>query len=102
MAKSQEEVFQIVYNGLIFVGMILSIVALFIDSKSNANLYISSYTFISAGIILLIGFLIHKILKNPNASNADFFFCILIKCWSLSFANWNSFVHVIFSYFVQE
>ena len=73
MAKSQEEVFKIVYNGLIFVGMILSIVALFIDSKSNANLYISSYTFISAGIILLIGFLIHKILKSPNASNAGFF-----------------------------
>ena len=77
MAKSQEEVFQIVYNGLIFVGIILSIVALFIDSNSNANLYISSYTFISAGIILLIGFLIHKILKNPNASNADFFSAFL-------------------------
>jgi hypothetical protein len=73
MSRSQEEVFQVVYNGLIFVGVVLSIIALFIDSRTNANLYISSYTFMSAGITLIIGFLIHKILKSNNSYGGDFF-----------------------------
>lgn len=71
MPRTQEEVFQIIYNGLIFVGAILSIIALSINSKSNANISISSYTFISAGVILIIGFLISKI---PNASFFSTFF----------------------------
>jgi hypothetical protein len=73
MPKTQEEVFQIIYNGLIFVGIILSIVALSINSHSNANVSISSYTFISAGVILIIGFLINKILNLPNLSKLGFF-----------------------------
>jgi hypothetical protein len=62
MPKTQEEVFQIVYSGLIFVGSILAIITLFVNSGANANIYISSYSFISAGIILITGFLIHKLM----------------------------------------
>ena len=77
MPKTQEEVFQIIYNGLIFVGIILSIVSLSINSHSNANISISSYTFISAGVILIIGFLINKIVNSPNLSKLGFFSAFL-------------------------
>jgi hypothetical protein len=73
MPKTQEEVFQIIYNGLIFVGIILSIVALSINSHSNANVSISSYTFIMAGVILIVGFLINKILNRPDTAKIGFF-----------------------------
>ena len=73
MPNTQEEVFQIIYSGLIFVGIILSLIALSISSNSNANISISSYTFISTGVILIIGFLINKIMKRPNPETTGFF-----------------------------
>jgi hypothetical protein len=73
MARTQEEIFQIVYNGLIFVGIILSVIALSINSTANASISISSYTFIASGVILIIGLLIHKIINRPDASRIGFF-----------------------------
>jgi len=74
MPNTEDEVFKIIYSGLIFVGTILSIIALSINSTSNANISISSYTFISSGIILIIGFLITKILNRPDPNRTSFFF----------------------------
>jgi len=73
MPNAQDEVFQIVYNGLIFVGIILSIVALSVNSNSNAYISIYSYTFISSGVILIIGFLINKILNQQSYTRSNFF-----------------------------
>lgn len=78
MLKSHEEVFQIIYNGLIFVGVILSIIAFFINSNSNANIYISSYTFIIAGVILIIGYLINKILIRSTDTSIIRFLIIFL------------------------
>jgi hypothetical protein len=78
MLKSHEEVFQIIYNGLIFVGVILSIIAFFINSNSNAKIYISSYTFIIAGVILIIGYLINKILIRSTDTSIIRFFIIFL------------------------
>jgi len=76
MPKTQEQVFQIIYSGLIFVGVILSIVAFFINSKTNANVFISSYTFIISGVTLLVGFLIHKIINRTDLTLFQSFFSI--------------------------
>jgi hypothetical protein len=61
MAKTNEEILQIIYFGLVFVGAILAIISLSVTTDSSANLSISSYTFLSAGIILMIVLLSNKI-----------------------------------------
>jgi hypothetical protein len=77
MQKSQEQVFQIVYSGLIFVGVILSILSLFAGGNSTANIFISSYTFIITGVTLLVGFLIHKIINRSDLTLFQSFFILL-------------------------
>jgi hypothetical protein len=66
MYDAQEQAFQVIYKGLIFVGVILSIISLSIKSTSSATLSISSYTFIATGIVLIVGFLINKIMNRPD------------------------------------
>jgi hypothetical protein len=74
MQDAQEQAFQIIYQGLIFVGIILSIISLSISSDSNSTLSISSYSFITTGIVLLVGVLINKIMNRPNSSTSNFFY----------------------------
>jgi len=73
MLDAQEQAFQIIYRGLIFVGVILSVISLSTNSVENANLSISSYTFITCGVVLIVGFLINKIMNRPNSASTSFF-----------------------------
>jgi len=73
MLDAQEQAFQVIYKGLIFVGIVLSIISLSINSVANANLSISSYTFITSGVVLIVGFLISKIMNKHDSANTSFF-----------------------------
>lgn len=63
------DVYSIVYNSFIIVGAVLSIVSLFIDSKTAAPLSITAYTCITLGVILIMSTLINNLSLTVTMGN---------------------------------
>jgi len=77
MAKSSSDYYQLIYMCFIGVGLILSIISLFVSSTKNSNILISSYSLISFGLILMIGTFIQNILSKQNRSFFQFLLALL-------------------------
>ena len=76
--KTEGEYYQMFYMTFIRVGLLLATISIFVPSSSNSNLLISSYAFISFGLLLMIGFFIQKITSQPkNLSFSNFFLALL-------------------------
>ena len=73
MQTKTRDMYSIVYNSFIIVGGVLSIISLFIDSKTAAPLSITAYTCITLGVILIMSTLIN----NLNTSNISDLFMAL-------------------------
>lgn len=67
MQTKTTDIYSIVYNSFIIVGGVLSIISLFIDSKTAAPLSITAYTCITLGVILIMSTLIN----NLNVGNVS-------------------------------
>ncbi len=61
MQTKPMDMYSIVYNSFIIVGAVLSIISLFIDTKTAASLSITAYTCITLGIILIMSTLINNL-----------------------------------------
>lgn len=75
MLTKPTDMYSIVYNSFIIVGGVLSIISLFIDSKTAAPLSITAYTCITLGVVLIMCTLINNL--NLNIGNISDLFTAL-------------------------